>query len=95
MSEVPDEEVPVYSTPQHSRPDLDQWQETSHPRTWKLGGRESRLQTVLEAESSRPAPLSNSEALANCNSELNVELPKIESLTKVVQRSRAKSNGSG
>ena len=35
-----------------------------------------------------------SEALSGCSSNLNVELPKLESLARVVQRSRAASSGS-
>ncbi|KAL5251921.1 hypothetical protein ACHWQZ_G014902 [Mnemiopsis leidyi] len=34
------------------------------------------------------------EALSGCSSDLNVELPKLESLARVVQRSRAVSSGS-
>ena len=34
------------------------------------------------------------EVLANSTAELNVELPKLESLSRIVQRSRAKSSGS-
>jgi hypothetical protein len=34
------------------------------------------------------------EALTDCTTDLNVELPKLESLARVVQRSRAKSSGS-
>ena len=68
---------------------------THKPGNWEAEKADFRQSLKRKAADEHLSATQNllTEALVNCNSELNVELPKIESLAKVVQRSLAKSNG--